>query len=660
MYWLDGMCSGANEGESVTTERNCVLNVCAAVLQILRGRAGWSVAFAVFCVCALRNLELPGLYMDAINPDYLVARWLHPTLANPVWVLPGPKLPILGNLYHGTQTLWLGLLTYGVLGTSVVSARLTHALFGAVIVLFAWLILRRVTGRPLLAVALATVLATDMAFLGSFRTQAYIILAGQAWMMCGVYLAVCAAQRGQTVGRLLLVLCGVSMGLAVYGYFVFLFFLPPVAWLAVFGGGREGAMRRVSAWAAGFAIGMLPYVVGYAGVMYASGGPAPFVEWLRNALTGLKPTGASPDYLSGLASAFTHARMGMAGVGNELMMTNQILSASQTVAKPTLTVAAMAVCLVGAWHERRRDPRWARTLLAFALLPAVYVLLAAGFGARMGTHHFTVLVAVGYLVLGAALHWLSIRLRGGLQTRAVAGVLLLLPLLVSNVIQQNRVHAALVQTGGTGMSSDALVILSRTALVEKQRAVWYFPEWGFFMPFAFLTGNQVTYELDVTPELLRKHLDTTPDVRVAFWKESDRARYMQVLQESGVTDIQSDTLVQRNGKPVVHVIAGQRKIPPLSANITDFGPHESRVGEPINLQPGGDSAIWVSYEGYIPNGTVIVMDGRRLESQVASGLVVAKVDAAILAVPGEKRIFLEKRSAAGVERSNVVSLQVIP
>jgi hypothetical protein len=643
----------------MTTVRNCVFNACAAALRALHGPVGLSVALAVFCVCALRNLELPGLYMDAINPDYLVARWLHPALDNPVWVLPGPKLPILGNLYHGTQTLWLGLLTYGVLGTSVASARLTHALFGAIIVLLAWLILRRATGRPLLALALAIGLATDMAFLGSFRTQAYIILAGQVWMMCGAYLAIRATQAQGTSLRTL-VLCGVSMGLAVYGYFVFLFFVPPLAWLAIFGAGKEGAMRRSAAWVAGFAFGMLPYFVGYAGLMYAVGGLGPFVEWMRNALTGLKPGGGSPDYLSGLASAFSNARLGLAGVGNELMMTNQAISTSHAVSKPILAVASMTVCLVGAWREWRRDPRSARVLLALALLPVVYVLLAACFGARMWVHHFTVLVAVGYLVLGLALHWLSIRLGVGNWQHPAFVALLLLPLLAVNVSQQNRVHAALVRTGGTGMSSDALAVLSRTALAEKDRTVWFFPEWGFFMPFAFLTGNRVSYELDLTPDLLRKHLGSRPDVRVAFWKERDRARYLKVLQENGIADIRDEFLNQRDGEPVLHVLAGQRKILPFTAKITEFGPHEARVGEPLNLQPGGYSAIWIRLEGYAPAGTVVVMDGRRLESQVAAGLATAKVDAAILASPGEKKIFLEHRSTQGIERSNEVLLLVTP
>ena len=47
--------------------------------------------------------------MDAINPDYLVGRWLNPELQNPAWTLPGPELPLLGNLYQINPTSQKGL-----------------------------------------------------------------------------------------------------------------------------------------------------------------------------------------------------------------------------------------------------------------------------------------------------------------------------------------------------------------------------------------------------------------------------------------------------------------------------------------------------------------------------------------------------------------------
>lgn len=518
------------------------------------GATGWALSLGVFWLCVLRNVELPGLYMDAVNPDYLFARWLNPQLQNPVWMIPSGSIPLLGNLYHGMQTLYLGVLTYGVLGTSVVSVRVTHALYGSLIVLLTWLILRRASGRPGLATVLATALATDMAFIGSFRTQAYIILAGQVWMMLALLLAVRSAQE-QVPSRWLLALSGVGMGLAVYGYFVFLFFLPPVAALAVLGPGRQGAGPRLLAWGAGFVAGMLPYVIGYIGLAVDLGGVGPLIEWMRNVLGVLGPTIGQETYGQGLGHVLGYALWGLAGLGNEHMVIGEAVSFSLASWRAGLVALAGAVCLLGAVVEWKERPRLARVLLGGAALPVTYIGLAAGFGSRLDVHHFTVLVAVGYVLLGLGACWLALRFpRGRWLSGGVA--VLVASLLVLNVVQQNRVHARLVATGGVGMSTDALPALARMALSERALAVWFFPEWGFFMPFAFLTANQVPYENELNATSLGRHAASGREMRVAFWQEANAPMYRRVLEQAGIRNIELRQMHRRDGQVALYVLAG--------------------------------------------------------------------------------------------------------
>lgn len=515
---------------------------------------GWLVALAVFWLGALRNMDLPGLYMDAINPDYLFARWLNPQLHNPVWMIPTGPLPLLGNLYHGMQTLYVGVLTYSLLGTSVVSVRVTHALYGSLIVLLAWLILRRVSGRPALATVLATALATDMAFIGAFRTQAYIILAGQVWMMLALWLAVRGVQE-QVFSRWLVPLSGVGMGLAVYGYFVFLFFLPPVVALAVLGPGRKGAARRLFTWGTGFVVGMLPYVLGYLELAVVLGGVSPFVEWMRNALGGLGPTVARETYGEGLGHVLGYAQWGLAGIGNEHMMIGEGISFPLSNWRSAGMVLAVFVCLTGAWLDRVNRPVLARVLFAAAALPISYVTCAAGFGSRLGVHHFTVLVAVSYLLLGLAAYWLLIRLHSVQWFGRFLAVLVSVVLLV-NVVQQNQVHARLVATGGVGMSTDALPALARLALTEKNDAVWFFPEWGFFMPFAFLTANQVAYDNELTAASLGRYAAPGKLLRVAFWDEKNLQIYRQLLEQANIQTIELHPMHRRDGPVALYVLQG--------------------------------------------------------------------------------------------------------
>ena len=60
----------------------------------------------IFSLGVLRNNHLPGLYFDAVNPDYLAAK----ILAGNKYINhfpPWDTFPILGNYYHGVMILTL-------------------------------------------------------------------------------------------------------------------------------------------------------------------------------------------------------------------------------------------------------------------------------------------------------------------------------------------------------------------------------------------------------------------------------------------------------------------------------------------------------------------------------------------------------------------------
>lgn len=529
----------------------------AGVAALGRPAVAMLALVLLFWACALRQVELPGLYMDAINPDYLAARWLHPDLRNTVWTMPGPSLPILGNLYHGTQNLYVGLLTYGVLGTGVTAARISHALFGCAIVLLVFLVARRLTGRPLVALMAAAGLATDMAFIGSFRTQSYIIMGGQAWMFGGLMLAVLAARAPRPTAWL--IASGACMGMAVYGYFVHLFYAPVVAAAAIFASGRGGAAGRSLDWSVGFALGLLPYAVGYCWAMVSLGGWTPFVEWLQQALASVKPMGDESSYLAGLSISLRNLRLAMGGLGNEMMMTGGAVSGGMDAVRLALLAVASLACGAAAALRWSTDRTQAWQWTCVALLAPGYLLVAGMFGERLWVHHFTVLVAVGYLALAVALGALAAWLPRP-RVRVAAGVAIACVLLVANLHQQNRVFAALAATGGAGKSTEMLEMLARSALAERHSAVYYFPEWGFFMPFAFLTGNQVKYELNFTPDTINRYYGLHDELRVAFWHAKDRARYEDLLRGNGIEGITLYTFAQRDGRPAFYLLAGRRKL----------------------------------------------------------------------------------------------------
>src|SRR5262249_41618462 len=115
----------------------------------LRRLFGWPflVAAIFFVINASAAIDVPGVYMDAVNPDYMVVRLLNPAAKDlAVWILPGQlvfgKLPILAQLYQGALTYYFGLPFYFLFGTDVLGIRIAEIGFGLFVLLGVWLFLR--------------------------------------------------------------------------------------------------------------------------------------------------------------------------------------------------------------------------------------------------------------------------------------------------------------------------------------------------------------------------------------------------------------------------------------------------------------------------------------------------------------------------------------
>lgn len=527
-----------------------------------RSRIHWvlcGLAFAVFWICALHDITLPGVYMDAVNPDYIAARFLNSELPNTVWVLPTRGMPILGNLYHGVQNLYVGLPVFKLFGFSVTTLRVAQALFGAAIVGFSFLLLMRATGSAPIACLGALGLATDIAFQASFRTQNYIILGGEAWLVLALLLLYPRPEQEQA-SRRALVFSGIAYGLSIYGYFVFLFFLPAIAFL-VWQSRPQTRRQALLAWANGFVVGMLPYVIGYLLMMLALGGPRALLEFLRDAGGHLSPFSSRLSLIDGYAYALQIARVALANGGNEAMIfggaaTSQWWPSWRLGGGAVLVVLGLLLSLfVGRAPAdvRERLNRW------MCLLPCSYLLAGGLLGQRLWAHHFSVLVAFVYLLLALALATILRDRRAGAKRGAMMrlGNLLVIAcltlLVLGNLGQQRQFYARLEQTGGVHRASSALTDLADQALAEKQ-AVYLFPEWGFFMSFAFLTANKVPYILEATPEKIRELHGKYKTVYLAFWESADAEKYEQMFMQAGLGRIERVPMLQRDGGTAFYLI----------------------------------------------------------------------------------------------------------
>ncbi|MEW6342886.1 MAG: glycosyltransferase family 39 protein [Pseudomonadota bacterium] len=481
----------------------------------------------IFWLGVLRQVELPGLYMDAVNPDYLAAQTLNPGLQNPAWVIPTAVFPILGSLYHGVQNYYVDLITFRLLGVSVTSVRISQALFGAATVALLYLITVLATRNRIAAFIGAALLATDIAFIASFRTQFYIILGGEMWL----FASLAALWYGSRIGFFL---SGMFLGLATYGYFVLGFFGPAMLILML-----SRPDRKPAVWILGCFVGVLPYVAGYASLESALGGFPQAIEWLRHATQDLAPLSSKLSAWASLKYTLSAAYLAITNAGNEFMIFGQSVGGIWGTIKAGGFIAVFLVAIALLKRERR--------FLVF-LLPISYLIFGIILGSRLWAHHFSVLVPVAYLLLAMTLAEV-IKSRSSIWIATACALVFF----AGNLHQGDNFYRKLRLTGGTNLTTAATTTLANDALSEP-KTLYVFPDWGFFMPFVLLTENRIPYVLETGQ--IDKSKCQCDRVRVAFWKASDASKYNAALTEKGLHDVETKTYNRIDGAPAFYVTTG--------------------------------------------------------------------------------------------------------
>ena len=74
--------------------------------------------------------------------------------------------------------------------------------------------------------------------------------------------------------------------------------------------------------------------------------------------------------------------------------------------------------------------------------------------------------------------------------------------------------------------------------------------------------------------------------------------------------------------------------------IVDFGPQPVRCGQPFEVQPNGNSAIWVRSSRRCEPGSMLRLDGVDLDTVVRNTLLTALVPEALVAAPGDLELLI--------------------
>src|SRR5262249_12656310 len=134
---------------------------------------------------------------------------------------------------------------------------------------------------------------------------------------------------------------------------------------------------------------------------------------------------------------------------------------------------------------------------------------------RLSGHHFVVLLPLAYIALGAGLSDLD---RGKAWHR-IPALLMWVVVASINLAALEWTNSELLQTHGRGLFSDAIDRLAADAQAQEslaERQFFYFPDWGLFMPFHFLTNGKIGHATQMDAVALRRVLCRGDKLRVAY------------------------------------------------------------------------------------------------------------------------------------------------
>jgi hypothetical protein len=530
-----------------------------------RTRAGRALALLTILLafaCAIAwHIGLPGLYMDAVNPDYTVVdvlRGMSPDA--PIWGLPGNilfnRIPLLTSMYHGTLNVWLALPFVALFGPGTIVLRIAQATAGAAILVLMFVLLRERHSRarwPWLAWLAVLALALDPAFVYSFRTQIYI-------QLCPVALLLGAVIAGARAFRLdpepatarrgfWLLLAGFCYGLSLFGYFIFSFFAPVMfAALVIAARRTRTPVLRAGAWAAlGFALGVSGFVFGYLGIAHAQGGMRGFLEFFSRyqqslgAFVAHRPFSHVPGYFAELIElVFSNTWQYALMFGPEIPQPGYLLKLSLLLALPFVL---WIVC------EIRGHRSWLLRLVLALIV--CYPIVGLIFGDRLSGHHFIVLLPLTYLALAAG--WIALARDERLRTLAKpAAALVLLTLIGIDIAGLRYTDAELVRSHGRKLFSDAIdrFAADANALPEPNNQYYLMPDWGLYMPFHFLTGAKIPHGSALDMQELRNRLCQGKHITVALITGDIPARIGELTQNLKAAEPTQHIYRDHEGTPV--------------------------------------------------------------------------------------------------------------
>ncbi len=532
----------------------------------------------------IRTGNLPGLYLDAINPDYIAVQMLFPRENQIHWMVARPWLC---QVYHGCLTAVPALLSILLTGTtSILQHHIVNGMIASVciMILYQFLVSRIIGVNRFLAAAVSFMMATMPSILTIAFTQYYIELPETLCVLLSLLFYYKWVENPEK--KKYLFISYFTAGIAFYGYFNFLFFLPALIVGTCYHSWREKRTLFLTVFhgMTGYFMGCGLYFIGYtqmwlavthrdlAGqrrmlllfvVLYylnlcvfyrlskqdrpgkikliclAGLAEAPVVAfWAYKVLPVFKRYSSSLNIAGkagGIGQRLFHIQKDMTAIlsgrdGEGLIYRSQVTKWTNLWWISVLVLGI--VLLIFEYGAKEKNPGkslW-KSMTGILIL---YVICCFAFATRMQTQHFVPILFLWGIILALQLKEFMYFL-GNFRGKALAVTAFLMFIISLNLINSHKVIHKIQETGGKGLFTDQINQISYEALENQSQGeneIYVFKDWGFLFGFNYLTKNQVICVTDLNVDFLSPYVEKGYDLVACYWKEEDTSLYEDFFEE---------------------------------------------------------------------------------------------------------------------------------
>lgn len=471
---------------------------------------------ALFVLLSIFYLDLPGLYMDSVNPDYMalhmsrpenVPSWTYPDNAAVSALFHEPyRYPVLNSLYGTCLPAYIYFFISKLMGSGTVCIRILHLVYCIGILYACYQLLQTAMNHSKFAFWGTLFLALDTTMVFVSRTQYYLQLFPHLFFLPAILILLFQAedivQRKENKRKVFM--ASVLMGLGASSYFMFAgyyaFLLIMLCIVCVLS--KRKMFKLVLNSIVGFLIGYFPFLYGHLSILVQSG-----VHGYLDTLKGLRVYGIEEGQTSIMERVIHFFKMllEMSG-GNTIIygMTGKAIGNKWQFLFFGLFLCLFfwsAILIIKEYHRGKYRMFYSKEIMLVAMLDTIVVahfVMALLIGTSLGYQHYVMLLPVMYMIMALMVFLLNrVFLTAGRENDffqknrrrvVIAGLVVTMSF---SFIRIAKGYQNITGTNGMGYYSGTVNDIGNYLRnVTTEDDVIVCPQWGYWMGVAIITGGE--------------------------------------------------------------------------------------------------------------------------------------------------------------------------